>query len=310
MLLTTTLNAAIDKRYVISNFEEGSINRVIKCSYTPGGKGLNVAKIAALAGGNVLVTGFAGGYAGHYIVDSLKLLGIESDFYRLDVESRSCMNIWDLKKNFQTEILEPGFEVTEDEFEEFLKHFVDLLHRADVVTLSGSIPKGLKATTYQTLIEIVKNTDKKVILDTSGDLLRMGMRAKPTMIKPNIDEIRMLTGKKCLTIEAIATEAQRIHDTGIEVVVISLGAEGSIMVTGSGTYRARIPKIDTVNTVGCGDAMVAGFALGLEKGFSMTQTFQNASALSVASALQEETGFFAKEDMDKILLKVEIVKIQ
>lgn len=310
MILTVTLNAAIDKRYVVSGAQEGEVNRVVECTYTPGGKGLNVSKPASIAGAKVVATGFVGGHAGDYIVDSLKPFGIESEFYRLKDESRSCINIWDEEKKIQTEFLEPGFTVSGEDFEGFLKHFANLVKDADVVAMSGSVPKGLDGTAYQKLVEIVKEAGKKVILDTSGELLRLGIEAKPTMVKPNIDEIRMLTGKPCDSREELLEAAKEIHAKGVEVVAISLGADGSVVVCDSGVYQAIVPKIDAVNTVGCGDSMIAGFSLGFEAGLSIEETLRKASAISAAAAMREETGFFVKEDMENLLNKIVINKIQ
>lgn len=214
MILTVTLNAAIDKRYVVEGYQVGEVNRVKECAYTPGGKGLNVSKPASIAGAEVVATGFVGGHAG-----------------------------------------------------------------------------------------------KKVILDTSGKLLEMGIEAKPTMIKPNIDEIRMLTGKSCDNFQDMVDAAKQIHADGVEIVAVSLGGDGSFVVCDDGIFRARVPKIDAVNTVGCGDSMIAGFALGLSEGLSVEETLKKASAISAAAALREETGFFVKEDMEKIYPQVEIEKI-
>lgn len=310
MILTVTLNAAIDKRYVVSGAQEGKVNRVLECTYTPGGKGLNVSKPASIAGAEVVATGFVGGHAGDYIVDSLKSFGITSRFYRLDAESRSCINIWDQEKKVQTEFLEPGLTVSENEFKDFLIHFKELVKDADVVAMSGSVPKGLDGTAYQKLVAIVKEAHKKVILDTSGELLRLGIEAKPTMVKPNIDEIRMLTGSQCDSREELIEAAKKIHAKGVDIVAISLGADGSMLVCDSGVYQAIVPKIDAVNTVGCGDSMIAGFALGLETRLSIEETLRTASAISASAALREETGFFVKEDMERILSQVEIKKIE
>ena len=142
MILTVTLNAAIDKRYVVKEFQVGEVNRVAECTYTPGGKGLNVSKPASIAGAEVVATGFAGGHAGNYIVDSLKPFGIKSEFYHMDAESRSCINIWDEKNHVQTEFLEPGFTVSAEDFEGFCEKFKTLVPEADVVAMSGSVPKG------------------------------------------------------------------------------------------------------------------------------------------------------------------------
>lgn len=310
MILTVTLNAAIDKRYVVDGFLEGEVNRVAKCSYTPGGKGLNVSKPAVIAGGEVVATGFVGGHAGQYIEDALKPLGITSAFYHLDGESRSCINIWDGKKEIQTEFLEPGFEVKEEEFQGFLQLLQTLIEKADVVAISGSVPKGLDGTAYQKMVKMVKDAGKKVILDTSGNLLKMGIEACPTMIKPNLDEIRMLTGKSCDTLEDMVEAAKKIHSQGVEIVAVSLGGEGSFVVSESGVYRARVPKLHAVNTVGCGDSMIAGFALGLSENLPIDKILKKASGISAASALREETGYFRMEDMEKLLPDIEITRIE
>lgn len=256
-----------------------------------------------------MATGFVGGHAGAYIEDSLKPFGIEAAFYHMKEESRSCINIWDTVSKVQTEYLEPGFTVSEEDFQGFLEQFGELVKGASVVTMSGSVPKGLDETAYQRLVKIVKDAGKKVILDTSGKLLSEGIKSAPTMIKPNIDEIRMLTGSDCGQESEIMEAAQKIHAGGVEVVAVSLGAEGSVVVSPEGTFRAHVPKIDAVNTVGCGDSMIAGFALGFSEGLSIEETLQRASAISAAAALREETGFFVKEDMERILPQIQISRL-
>ena len=242
MILTVTLNAAIDKRYVVDDFKAGEVNRVRECSYVPGGKGLNVSKPASIYGAEVVATGFVGGHAGNYIEDALKPFGIKSAFYHVDAESRSCINIWDEVNHVQTEFLEPGFTLTEKDFRGFEEKFRELVKDADVVAMSGSVPKGLDGTAYQKLIKIVKEAGKPVILDTSGKLLEMGIKATPTLIKPNIDEIRMLTGKHCDDINDIIEAAKSIHADGVEIVAVSLGADGSLAVGEEGIFRQKYRK--------------------------------------------------------------------
>nr|WP_177296618.1 1-phosphofructokinase [uncultured Blautia sp.] len=309
MILTVTLNAAIDKRYVVEGYQVGQVNRVKECSYVPGGKGLNVSKPVAIYGAEVVATGFVGGHAGNYIEDSLKPFGIKSEFYHVEAESRSCINIWDEVNHVQTEFLEPGFTLTEKEFEGFEEKFRTLVTDAKVVAMSGSVPKGLDGTAYQRLVKIGKNAGKQVILDTSGKLLEMGIQASPTLIKPNIDEIRMLTGKTCNDIAEIIDAAKEIHKNGVKIVAVSLGADGSLAVGEEGIFRAEVPKIDAVNTVGCGDSMIAGFAVGMEEGLSLPEMLKKASAISAAAAMREETGFFVMQDMEKLLPEIKITKL-
>lgn len=210
----------------------------------------------------------------------------------------------------QTEFLEPGFTVTEEQFQGFLKKFRNLVKQADVIAMSGSVPKGLDGSAYQRLVKICREEKRNVILDTSGALLTMGIEAKPTMIKPNLDEIRMLTGMSCDSLEEMIEAAKQIHEGGVEIVAVSLGAEGSFVVCEEGIYQAQVPKIDAVNTVGCGDSMIAGFAVGMSQKISVEGSLRLASAISAAAALREETGFFVKEDMERIFKEVKITKLK
>jgi len=305
MILTVTMNASIDKRYIVEQNQEGQVNRVLSSVYTAGGKGLNVSKSIALAGMPVWATGLTAGYAGAYIEENLEKHKIANKFLRVKGESRSCINIWDKKKKIQTEFLEPGFVVSPVDYKSFLERFTELVNDVAVVAISGSVPMGIPENVYHTLVSIVKKAQKKVILDSSGKLLEEGIAAKPTMIKPNIDEIRMLTGQACNDMPTLVQGALRLREKGVEIVVISLGAGGSILVSSKGVYSAEVPIVQAANTVGCGDAMVAGFALGLQQGLNDQKMLNMASAISAASAMSEETGAF--QERDRCVLEKQII---
>ena len=310
MILTVTLNAAIDKRYVVENYQVGEVNRVQECAYVAGGKGLNVSKTATIAGAKVLATGFAGGHAGAYIIEAVEKQGVETDFVQVKGESRSCINIYDPVNKTQTEFLEPGVVVSEAEQRAFYLKFDQLLGRCDVVAMSGSVPKGVGTDMYPKLVEMAKAAGKKVIVDTSGALLTEVVKARPNMIKPNIDEIRLLTGRQISDREELIEAGIQLQHSGIERVVISLGADGSLMFVEDGVYQAIVPRIDAVNTVGCGDCMTAGFAVGFERGMTPTEALRFASAASAASAMREETGYFETKDMEALFDQIEIKKLK
>ncbi len=309
MILTVTLNAAIDKRYVVENYTVGAVNRVKACDYVAGGKGLNVSKTAAIAGAQVLATGFVGGHAGAYITEAVERQGVAADFVRVKGESRSCINIFDPVNKTQTEFLEPGVVVSEEELRAFYLKFDALLSKCDVVAMSGSVPKGVGADCYPTLVELAKRAGKKVIADTSGALLAEVIKAKPHMVKPNIDEICLLTGRKISERVELIEAGIALRESGIERVVISLGADGSLMFVEEGVYQAVVPRIDAVNTVGCGDCMTAGFAVGFERGMTPQEALLFASAASAASAMREETGYFEKADMEALYGQIEIRRL-
>ncbi|MFP3155560.1 1-phosphofructokinase [Lachnospiraceae bacterium ZAX-1] len=310
MLLTVTLNAAIDKRYVVEDHQKGEVNRVKQCDYVAGGKGLNVSKTAVIAGAEVLATGFVGGHAGNYIIEAVEAKGVKTDFVRVNGESRSCINIYDEKTKTQTEFLEPGPTVTKEEQEAFYVKYKELLKACNVVAISGSIPKGIGMDMYPKLVAMAKEAGKKVIIDTSGNLLEKAILAKPDMIKPNIDEIRLLTGEKIDSDDELIKAGIALQKSGIACVVISLGGDGALMFTKDGVLKAKIPSVDVVNTTGCGDTMIAGFAVAMEQGMSLKEAFRFSSAASTASAMQEETGFYVKEDMKKLLLQIKVEEVQ
>ena len=309
MILTVTLNAAIDKRYVVENYEVGEVNRVKECAYVAGGKGLNVSKTATIAGAEVFATGFVGGHAGEYIIEAVEKQGVATDFVRVKGESRSCINIFDTVNRTQTEFLEPGVVVSEEEQRAFYLKFDALLPKCDVVAMSGSVPKGIGTDCYPKLVEMAKRAGKKVIVDTSGALLTEAVKAKPHMVKPNIDEIRLLTGKKISDRAELIDAGIALQHRGIERVVISLGADGSLMFVEEGVYQAIVPKIDAVNTVGCGDCMTAGFAVGFERNMKPEEALRFASAASAASAMCEETGYFERADMEALYDRIEIRRL-
>ncbi len=310
MILTVTLNAAIDKRYVVENYQVGEVNRVKECAYVAGGKGLNVSKTAAIAGAEVLATGFVGGHAGAYITEAVEKQGVATDFIQVKGESRSCINIYDTVNKTQTEFLEPGVVVSEEEQRAFYLKFDQLLAKCDVVAMSGSVPKGIGTDMYPKLVAMAKAAGKKIIVDTSGALLEEAVKAKPNMVKPNIDEIRLLTGKQILGREELIEAGIELQKSGIERVVILLGADGSLMFVEEGVYQAVVPKIDAVNTVGCGDCMTAGFAISFEQGMTPEEALRFASATSAASAMREETGYFETEDMKALFDQIEIKKLR
>ena len=146
-------------------------------------------------------------------------------------------------------------------------------------------------------------------MDTSGDLLERNLEAIPDMIKPNDDEIAMLTGKEKLSEEELIEEACKLHQKGITYTVISLGKRGSLTVCHDGIFRARVPQFKPVNTVGCGDAMTAGYAIGIAKKMSGEDTVRLASAISSASSMCAGTGEFHLEDLEGMLAQIEVEKI-
>lgn len=309
MITTVTLNVAIDKAYVIGEFKQGEVMRVLKCTNTAGGKGLNVSKVAKLCGEEVLATGFVGGHAGAYVEQMLNEEHVQNDFVHTAKETRSCINVL-AEDGTSTEFLEPGEPVTEADAQEFLSRFAQIIDKSDVITISGSAPKGLPDDIYRQIIEAVKAKGKQVILDTSGKLLEEGIKAAPTMIKPNSDEISALLGVDITNRDELIANGRKLQAKGIEYVVISLGGDGALVITQDHVYHGQPPKITPVNTVGCGDSMVAAFAVGLAKKYDMEECLRYAVSVSAANALTMATGHFEEEDQKRLYAQTVVTCIE
>ncbi|MGT2948236.1 1-phosphofructokinase [Streptococcus devriesei] len=306
MITTVTLNASIDKAYYLDKpLIPGSVMRVKKTINTAGGKGLNVAKIIKLCGNSVTATGLIGGFNGHYLEDLLQKAHIPFEFTEIAGETRSCINILESAYG-STEFLEEGCEVLESEMVDFMMTYRRLLSKSDVVVISGSIPKGADDAIYAVLIELAKKSHKKVILDSSGSSFKKGLMAKPTLVKPNKDELEAFFNVKLSSFEEIVKYAKKLAAIGIDYVAVSLGSDGALLIHQGIVYRAAAPQIDPVNTVGCGDAMVGAFAVGLEKNKTPKDCLRYAVAAGTANALSPSTGDFKQEDLDWIYQEVQV----
>ncbi|MDN5342241.1 MAG: tagatose 6-phosphate kinase [Oceanotoga sp.] len=307
MLLTVTLNPSIDRSYYVEGFNKNGVYRTKYEKITSGGKGLNVSRVLKKLDMDVIATGFLGGKSGEYIKDELDRLSIINDFVNIDGETRNCIAILSDDES-HTEILEKGPVITEEYFYLFLKKFESILEQhLDIrfVSVSGSIPQGLKDDIYKRLIMYSNKFDIKIILDSSGEYLKNGIEAKPFLIKPNLDEINSLLNKNLNQKNFI----EEIENLELENIIISLGEDGAIAKLKNNFYRVMIPKVKVINPVGSGDSMIAGFMIGYEKDYDDIRLLKFATACGMSNAITKTTG-----DIDLIFLKdiineIEIKKI-
>lgn len=310
MIITVTLNPSIDKAYFVDEqIALGKVMRVKKVINTAGGKGVNVAKIINLCGENVLATGLIGGFNGKYLKSLLCKERINNRFLTVKVETRSCINVIN-DSNFSTEFLESGDCISKKEETSFLRLFEKISKRSSIVTISGSAIKGFSDDIYCKLINIAKHRKNKVILDTSGVLLSNSINAKPTVLKPNKQELEQLFNTKIHGIEDAKKYSFILNDKGIDYVVTSLGKDGALLTTKEGVaLHATPPTLQIINTVGCGDSLVGAFAVGLKRNLSIVDTLKYAVAVASANALTENTGNFDKDKLSDVLSKVTVKNI-
>lgn len=308
MTLTITLNPSIDRRYNLEEFEKGEIFRAKDVQYTAGGKGLNVTRVIKSFQESVMATGFLGGFSGDYILNELDSMGIAHNFISIEGETRSCLAIIS-DDGVQTEILESGPIISEKEKEKFLKLYRNIIKDHDIIIASGSLPRGLDVSIYKELIEIGKDMNKKFILDTSGEALKYGIEAAPYLVKPNKEELEKFMGVSINSEEDIINGANYILNKGVEIVVVSLGKDGSMIFYDNEIYRVKAPNIKAINPVGSGDSMVAGFAISLMRKYDFEHMLKFATACGTANAMELETGKVDSNNVDRIIEEIKIEKM-
>ena len=290
MILTVTMNPSIDISYPLDELKIDTVNRVEDVTKTAGGKGLNVTRVLSEFGDSVVATGLVGGKLGDFLVENIDDK-VSKRFFSIQGETRNCIAI--LHGENQTEILEKGPEVQEKEGQDFLAHFKELLETVEVVAISGSLPAGLPVDYYASLVELANHAGKPVVLDCSGAALQAVLESphKPTVIKPNNEELSQLLGREVSEdLDELKEVLQEPLFAGIEWIIVSLGANGAFAKHGDTFYKVDIPKIDVVNPVGSGDSTVAGIASGLYHHESDADLLKKANVLGMLNAQEAQTG--------------------
>lgn len=311
MIVTVTMNPSIDVSYPLTSFKLDTVNRVAKVSKTAGGKGLNVTRVLHELGGEVIATGVIGGHHGAFIMEQLDMEGISHRFSPIKEESRNSIAI--LHEGKQTEILESGPTVSAAEQSDFLELFKDLLSGADCLTISGSLAKGFPSDFYQTLLNLAGQVGVKALVDTSGETLKQSLLSeqKPYLIKPNAEEIQELLGQRVSLEDLSAFKAALRNElfTGVEWVIVSLGAQGAVVKHQQDIYRVSIPKITAVNPVGSGDATLAGLAYGISRQDDPETTIKTAMTTGILNTLEKKTGHINRDNFEQYFSQIQVEKI-
>lgn len=310
MILTITLNPSVDIAYQLDTFHLDTVNRVEKVQKTAGGKGLNVTRVLKQVGEDVIATGFIGGEIGSYVKKQLTRNDIKNSFVEIGNETRNCIAV--LHDGQQTEILEQGPTIQEHEALNFIEHLENILNNVEVVVISGSLPKGLASNYYVEIVELCKQCDVAVVLDCSGEALKKVLESqqKPTVIKPNTEELSQLIGKNITDdIQELKSVLSGQLFQGIEWIVVSLGAKGAFAKHNDKFYRVKIPKINVVNPVGSGDSTVAGIAASLAHALPDVGLLKNANVLGMLNAQEEQTGYVNLEHSEVLYSQIEVEEV-
>ncbi|WP_291636555.1 1-phosphofructokinase [Clostridium sp.] len=280
MIITITLNPAVDKTVEVDNCTINSVNRVSSIKLDAGGKGINVSKVVKSLSGESISLGALAGKTGEFIKNYLDTEKIENDFIFVTGETRTNIKIVDKVKNTNTDINESGNYISEDDIKRIKEKIFNLAKQDDILVLSGSVPQGIEKNIYELWIKEAKEVGVKTILDADGELLKKGILSGPYLIKPNIHELEKLFDVKIDGIDQCIKLCTGIFDYGVKMIAVSLGCDGALFMNTEKTIHARGIKVKVKSTVGAGDSMVAALAFALDKGYS----FERAVTLSVAAA--------------------------
>ncbi|QNO16642.1 1-phosphofructokinase [Alkalicella caledoniensis] len=289
MIITITLNPAVDKTIEVDDFMENGVNRVSTSRLDAGGKGINVSKVVQVLGEKTVAVGLLGGSTGDYIKNALDQWGIENSFTRICGDTRTNIKVVDKAKGFNTDINEKGPEVSENLINTLVNETIAAVNDKDILVLSGSVPGNIDKNIYGKMVSLAKEKGAITILDADGELLKEGIKAGPYMVKPNIHELERLYGTKINNEQEAIELAKDMFNYGVQYIVISLGEKGSIFISKESTVVAAGLKVDAISTVGAGDSMVAALAVSLKRGYTLDKRVRLAVATSAASVMTPGT---------------------
>ena len=308
-IATVTLNPAFDLVGRLKRIEIGEVNTVETLGLYPAGKGINVAKVLADLGSKLSVTGFLGEENQSDFVQAFAQNGVEDKFYRIAGKTRINVKITETEADV-TDLNFLGFEISEQDWEAFIRQSQTWESQYDLVAVCGSLPRGVTPEQFADWLESLHQQGLKVVLDSSNAALTAGLTAHPWLVKPNRRELEVWAGRSLHTVEEVIEAAEQLRSHGIENVIISMGEKGSVWLNSEGVLQAQPPRCENVvSTVGAGDSMVAGLIYGFSQGWSKEKTLSFASATSALAVSQSNVGISDKQALEQILAQVKLTNL-
>lgn len=311
MIITVTLNAAIDNTLAVPHFRLGARHRAVEKYAAAGGKGINVARALKCLGQPVIATGFAGGVTGTRIIEYLTAESVLNDFVRIAEESRTSTVLVDPTTGEQTEINEHGPRVSEAELEIFREKLMYLAPGADICVIAGSIPRDIPRDYYADLVTGLRKAGVFTVVDAEGEVLRQSLKSVPDLIVPNVDEAEELAGREFVDDDDLASAPAELRAIGVRDAVVTtpdgcwagMGEDGV-------TLRVRAPELDPITTVGSGDAFLAGFVSAKYIGLDNEPALRYAVACGAESTQHFGAGALDRAAVDQLLDRVEVEAIR
>jgi 6-phosphofructokinase 2 len=309
LIVTVTLNPSLDRYITVDGLEVDRVNRWTSTRIYAGGKGIDVSRAIHEIGGKTIAYGFVGGVDGRAMEILLDEEGVPCSFTPVQRETRTNFIITDTKNSQQTRIDAPGPYISKKEFERFRGKLRQISPTPALLVAGGSAPPGIPDNVYYTLIMEAKSFGIRTILDSDGEWLAEGIKAKPYLIKPNVEEAERLLKRELPNEEAIIKAALGLVETGIEIVVISRGKDGIIAATKNEVLKAVPPPVKVKSTVGAGDCTIAGLALKLANEEPLAEACRLAVALGTAAVLSPGTELAHRADVERLLPQIKVEQI-
>lgn len=312
MIITVTLNAAIDKSLSVPSFRLARRHRTVDQTTMAGGKGVNIARALKMLGQPVIATGFAGGPTGTRIVEQLTQESILNDFVRIREESRTNMAVHDPTNGETTEVNERGPAVTAGEVELFRDKLLYLARGADIVVIAGSLPRGVDPEIYAGLIRDLRKMGVTTVVDTDGEPLRHAARAEPDIVSPNVIEAEELVGHEFNDDEDRAIAVREMVGIGPHGAIMTLPDGCVACVTDGGERRLLRVWIDpreVVAAVGSGDAFLAGFVASRYEGNTHEDALRFGVACGAESTMRLGAGLIDPRAVDRMLAETSIERL-
>ena len=285
-IATVTLNPAIDQTLRVDNFQPNKVNRAQTLKFDASGKGVNVASFLSDYGYDTAVTGYLGQENASIFEQFFGRKSIGDYFVRIPGSTRVNVKVVDEVNQQTTDINTPGQSPPKEAANTLFERIKQLANSCDWFILSGSLPPDVPAEIYATIITRLKQWEKRIVLDTSAEALRAGIRAGPTIVKPNIDELKHLVGHPLTSEAEIQQAAYELLNDDTTLVVVSMGKQGAMLVEQARTLIAIPPEVKVKKTFGAGDAMVAGLVTAHIEGLSLADSARLATAFSVGVIAQ------------------------
>jgi 1-phosphofructokinase/tagatose 6-phosphate kinase len=309
MILTVTLNAAIDRTVAVPNFRLGHRHRAVESRTVAGGKGINVARALGLLGRPVIATGFAGGPTGTRVLEQLRKEAVLTDFTRIAGETRINLAVVDPTSGEQTEINERGPAVSPEEVERFVERLRYLAKGARVCVIAGTLPPGAPEDLYARLVTDLREQGVIVLLDADGESMLAGLRAGASMVTPNEREAEELVGQEFSDPDDVLQGLSELVRLGAGEAAITRadGCMGAILDEGERRFlEVRIRSLETVSSVGSGDAFLAGFVAACYDGRPSSECLAYAVACGAQSTQHFGAGVVDPNQVERLLDEVEV----